>query len=86
MLNYTLKIISNLRFRNVKLFSLRIDTKKGVEVMSEEVFELCLLESDEEIQKFCSEKGVAMLALIAPHIPYRMSPSRVLRVELDTPE
>ncbi len=52
----------------------------------EEVFELCLPEKDENIVKFSSERNVTLLAIISPHVPYRMSPSRILRAELATPE
>ena len=52
----------------------------------EEVFELCMLEDDKEIGEFSSQENAAFLAIISPHIPYRMSPSRSLRAELGTPE
>jgi len=43
-------------------------------------------EEDENIKKLADEKSVAMLAIIAPHVPYRISPRRVVYVELGTPE
>jgi len=52
----------------------------------EEVFELCMPEEDEEITMFSSEKDATLLAIIAPHVPYRMSPTRTLIAELSTPE
>lgn len=56
-------------------------------MMSEdEVFELCMPEEDSDIVTFSSKKDAALLAIIAPHVPYRMSPTRVLRAELSTPE
>ncbi len=55
-------------------------------ISREEVFELCMPEKDSEIVTFSSKKNVTLLAIIAPHVPYRMSPTRVLMAELSTPE
>jgi len=52
----------------------------------EETFELAFPEEDEEIRNFASQNNIAMLAIIEPYIPYKASPSRYIRAELDVPE
>lgn len=52
-----------------------------------EVFEkLAKEETDEHIRKLAENKKVAMLAIIAPYVPYRVSPHRIIYAELETPE
>lgn len=43
-------------------------------------------EADKDILDFATSKNVAMLAIIAPYVPYRVSPERVVRAELGPPE
>lgn len=52
----------------------------------EEVFELCNLETDDEITKFASDINATLLAIISPHIPYKTSPARAIIPELNVPE
>lgn len=52
----------------------------------EEVFEVAVLEEDEDIKKFANERKTAMLALLAPYAPWKISPTRSVSAELSSYE
>lgn len=52
----------------------------------EEVFEMAVLEEDEDIKKFANERKIAMLALVAPYAALKVSPARSLSAELGSYE
>ncbi|OQX55877.1 MAG: hypothetical protein B5M53_03610 [Candidatus Cloacimonas sp. 4484_209] len=52
----------------------------------EETFELALEENDEEIRKFEEKRSATLLALIAPYIPAKVPPSKVVYAELRAPK
>ena len=52
----------------------------------EKILEIGAPEDDEVLRKFATQNKVAMLALIAPYAPLKVSPAAYLRAELDAPE